>query len=149
MLTVRIEPELKAALTRAGRGKKRWTLSNEVKARLEQSLANRGDYFGSDRERQLGMIVARCAQMIQLNTGVSWRDSPWTFQALLSCLRQVLPLLGPAGPVEVPRKITEEIVRWAAVGVDELEQRRFESPDGVGAPPGGGRKTKQKSWGRT
>jgi hypothetical protein len=133
MLTLRVQPELKAALVRAGRGKKRWSLSNEVTDRLEESLSNRGDYFGSDRERQLGMIVARCAQWIHLHTGVSWRDSPWAFQALAACLQQVLPLLGPAGPVEVPQKVADEVARWTAAGVDDSECQRYGSPEGIGA----------------
>src|SRR5262249_18805978 len=102
VVSVKISRELKAKLDRARAGK---PLSGHIAWRLAETLKRRRDQFGDERDRYLGMIVARQAESLRKLTGGHWRDDKWVYEALVAGLQVILFHLAPAGDPKMPDQL--------------------------------------------
>ena len=131
VLTVRVDAHTKKDLDRARVTNNR-TLGQEIQHRLSESMSSQKALFGDERTFRLGQVIAECARFVQLNTGLHWRDDPWTFAAFAICVGQVLDSLRPAGEMQQPSRIGATVAGLKAQGASEHIQGLFADPEILG-----------------
>lgn len=110
-LTTRITEPVRAGLDREAQRNGR-SLSQEVELRLAQSLKAPKKLeraFGNKRNRAFAMLVARLIRALELSTGKSWREDPYTCEALRAGFTILMARLAPDGDVMIPERIAEDI----------------------------------------
>jgi hypothetical protein len=115
-ISVRVTKELRRALDQSAARSKR-DIGPEIRARLDQSFTiDRAlmELFGRRENRALTSLILKLAVDVEHITGKSWRDDPYTFEALcggvqmlLGALPDVLRAGAPTGVPEVPDRVRQ------------------------------------------
>jgi TraY domain len=106
-ITTRIQPDTRDALEEAAQTSGR-SLSQEVEFRLKAGL--RKPIQSERRNQALGQMIAFTADWIEKAAGRSWRDDPFTGQALWHAVEALAFYLGPdvsGESIEVPPLVTQ------------------------------------------
>lgn len=114
VFSTRIPTELRAALQREA-NKKGQTLSSEIIRRLRNSLdetERRRQAFGAPRNYWLARLVAKLSGLIEYETGLSWRDDPFTFEAVRTAVVILMDELAPSGEPSTPKRVSENVAKY-------------------------------------
>jgi hypothetical protein len=107
-LSIRITPDLRAALEReAARSKRK--LSMEVEMRLKRSLERPKtlERLLPSHNLALGSSISQIAQRIEGRTGHRWLEDAFSREALKSAVEIFLSQIAPTGEIRVPENVEQ------------------------------------------
>jgi hypothetical protein len=144
-LSVRITPDLRAALQREADRSKR-TLSVEVAMRLKRSLEQpkKSERLLAPHNRALGSSISQIAQRIEMHTGHRWQANAFSGETLKSAVEIFLSLsqIAPTGEICVPENV-EQSFQSALEAYEAMRPHRrehvpkptaeYKTPEAVGS----------------
>ena len=133
VFSTRITPQLRSGLEREAR-RSGQSLSQEIERRLSQSLSQRKTGLSLEKEHNqaLAVLIGMLAGLLEMQTGRSWQEDRYTFDALRAAIDFLLtgfaanfPEASPKGDMEIPALIRERVKHDPTVG------QQYEKPQGA------------------
>jgi len=123
-LSVRVPAALRDELQREAHRNRR-KLSQEINARLSNSMKTKRLHRESDHTYWLGFAVRYLANGIEGTTEKSWLDDRYTFDAVVEALKIILAPSLPNGDVVLPDRIDADVKKRPDV------YKQYEQPEGL------------------